>query len=159
LVTAELNLVARGARGRPWQRGSHPVGAAQRYAPLAVGVADLAATPVAVWQPGNLCDRKLPAVWGMRPLTLPAAEASCRRHMILFLLNLVENAGKGTFCLSQRSRPHCPGPRRVWEADPQATLPVLRGHTSNIYPVAFCPDSRWIASGAPRCRLNPACII
>ena len=31
--------------------------------------------------------------------------------------------------------------------DPQATLPVLRGHTSYVYPVAFSPDGRWIASG------------
>jgi WD40 repeat protein len=36
---------------------------------------------------------------------------------------------------------------RVWEVDPQATLPVLRGHTSYVYPVAFSPDGRWIASG------------
>jgi WD40 repeat protein len=32
--------------------------------------------------------------------------------------------------------------------DPQATLPVLRGHTSYVYPVAFSPDGRWIASGS-----------
>jgi WD40 repeat protein len=31
--------------------------------------------------------------------------------------------------------------------DLQATLPVLRGHTSYVYPVAFSPDGRWIASG------------
>src|SRR5262249_58422830 len=36
---------------------------------------------------------------------------------------------------------------RVWEVDPQATLPVLRGHSSYVYPVAFSPDGRWIASG------------
>jgi hypothetical protein len=36
---------------------------------------------------------------------------------------------------------------RVWEADPQATLPVLRGHSDIVYPVAFSPDGRWIASG------------
>ena len=36
---------------------------------------------------------------------------------------------------------------RVWEVDPQATLPVLRGHTETVYPVAFSPDGRWIASG------------
>jgi WD40 repeat protein len=36
---------------------------------------------------------------------------------------------------------------RVWEVDSQATLPVLRGHTSDVYPVAFSPDGRWIASG------------
>jgi WD40 repeat protein len=36
---------------------------------------------------------------------------------------------------------------RVWEVDPEATLPVLRGHTSYVYPVAFSPDGRWIASG------------
>jgi WD40 repeat protein len=36
---------------------------------------------------------------------------------------------------------------RVWEVDPQATLPVLRGHTSYIYPVVFSHDGRWIASG------------
>jgi WD40 repeat protein len=36
---------------------------------------------------------------------------------------------------------------RVWEVDPRATLPVLRGHTSYVYPVAFSPDGRWIASG------------
>ncbi len=36
---------------------------------------------------------------------------------------------------------------RVWEADPQATLPVLRGHKRDVYPMAFSPDGRWIASG------------
>src|SRR5262249_55084224 len=36
---------------------------------------------------------------------------------------------------------------RVWDVDPGATLPVLRGHTSYVYPVAFSPDGRWIASG------------
>jgi eukaryotic-like serine/threonine-protein kinase len=36
---------------------------------------------------------------------------------------------------------------RVWEVDPQATLPVLRGHRNGIYPVAFSPEGRWIASG------------
>jgi WD40 repeat protein len=36
---------------------------------------------------------------------------------------------------------------RVWDVDPKATLPVLRGHTSYVYPVAFSPDGRWIASG------------
>ena len=36
---------------------------------------------------------------------------------------------------------------RVWEVDPRATLPVLRGHTSYVYPVAYSPDGRWIASG------------
>jgi WD40 repeat protein len=36
---------------------------------------------------------------------------------------------------------------RVWETDPQAPLPVLRGHTDTVYPVAFSPDGRWIASG------------
>jgi WD40 repeat protein len=36
---------------------------------------------------------------------------------------------------------------RVWDVDPRATLPVLRGPTRAIYPVAFSPDGRWIASG------------
>jgi WD40 repeat protein len=36
---------------------------------------------------------------------------------------------------------------RVWDVDPEATLPVLRGHTSFVYPVAFSPEGRWIASG------------
>jgi WD40 repeat protein/tRNA A-37 threonylcarbamoyl transferase component Bud32 len=36
---------------------------------------------------------------------------------------------------------------RVWEVDPLATLPVLRGHRSYVYPVAYSPDGRWIASG------------
>ena len=36
---------------------------------------------------------------------------------------------------------------RLWEVDPRATLPVLRGHTSYVYPVAYSPDGRWIASG------------
>src|SRR4029077_9993014 len=54
------------------------------------------------------------------------------------------------------------GTVRVWEVDPQATLPVLRvhtsdaypaafspdgRHTSDVYPVAFSPDGRWLASG------------
>ncbi len=36
---------------------------------------------------------------------------------------------------------------RVWDVDPRATLPVLRGHTSYVYPVAYSPDGRWLASG------------
>src|SRR5262249_34672108 len=28
-----------------------------------------------------------------------------------------------------------------------ASLPVLRGHTSYVYPVAYSPDGQWIASG------------
>jgi WD40 repeat protein/predicted Ser/Thr protein kinase len=40
------------------------------------------------------------------------------------------------------------GTVRVWDVDPRATLPVLRGHTSYVYPVAFSPDGRWIASGS-----------
>jgi WD40 repeat protein len=39
------------------------------------------------------------------------------------------------------------GTVRVWDVDPQATLPVLRGHTRAIYPVAYSPDGRWITSG------------
>ena len=37
---------------------------------------------------------------------------------------------------------------RVWDVDPAATLPALRGHTRSVYPVAFSPDGRWIASGS-----------
>ncbi len=40
------------------------------------------------------------------------------------------------------------GTARIWEADPRASLPVLRGHTSYVYPVAFSPDGQWIASGS-----------
>src|SRR5262249_52984632 len=40
------------------------------------------------------------------------------------------------------------GTVRVWEADPQVSLPVLRGHGSYVYPVAYSPDGRWIASGS-----------
>src|SRR5262249_41992135 len=36
----------------------------------------------------------------------------------------------------------------VWDADFQAGLPVLRGHIKYVYPVAFSPDGRWIASGS-----------
>jgi WD40 repeat protein len=37
---------------------------------------------------------------------------------------------------------------RVWDVDPRATLPVLRGHSKSVYPVAFSPDGSWIASGS-----------
>jgi WD40 repeat protein len=37
---------------------------------------------------------------------------------------------------------------RVWEANAEAGLPVLRGHTGDVYPVAYSPDGRWIASGS-----------
>jgi WD40 repeat protein len=37
---------------------------------------------------------------------------------------------------------------RIWEVDPRLTLPVLRGHTSYDYPVAFSPNGLWIASRA-----------
>jgi WD40 repeat protein len=40
------------------------------------------------------------------------------------------------------------GTVRFWEAAPQASLPVLAGHTDYVYPVAYSPDGRWIASGA-----------
>jgi WD40 repeat protein len=37
---------------------------------------------------------------------------------------------------------------RVWDIDPRATLPALRGHDSYVYPVAFSPDGKWLASGS-----------
>jgi WD40 repeat protein len=37
---------------------------------------------------------------------------------------------------------------RLWEAQPGAGLPVLRSHESYVYPVAYSPDGRWIASGS-----------
>jgi WD40 repeat protein len=40
------------------------------------------------------------------------------------------------------------GTVRFWEAAPVATLPVLRGHTSYVYPVAYSPGGQWIASGS-----------
>jgi WD40 repeat protein len=40
------------------------------------------------------------------------------------------------------------GTVRYWEAAPEATLPVLVGHKEYVYPVAYSPDGRWIASGA-----------
>ena len=35
----------------------------------------------------------------------------------------------------------------IWDVDFTAGLPVLHGHTSYVYPVAYSPDGRWIASG------------
>ena len=40
------------------------------------------------------------------------------------------------------------GTVRLWEVGRQAGTSVLRGHTSYIYPVAYSPDGRWIASGS-----------
>jgi eukaryotic-like serine/threonine-protein kinase len=40
------------------------------------------------------------------------------------------------------------GTVRVWEGLGGAGLPVLRGHTSYVYPVAYSPDGQWIASGS-----------
>ena len=37
---------------------------------------------------------------------------------------------------------------RVWESDPRENIPVLRGHSSYVYPVAYSPDGQWIASGS-----------
>jgi WD40 repeat protein len=58
--------------------------------------------------------------------------------------------GRRLASLSVEEGPLGPGDAtvRVWEVDPDATLPVLRGHTSYVYPVAFSPDGRWIASGS-----------
>jgi WD40 repeat protein len=36
---------------------------------------------------------------------------------------------------------------RVWDVALRTALPVLRGHTADVYPTAFSPDGRWIASG------------
>ncbi|MCA9072850.1 MAG: WD40 repeat domain-containing protein [Planctomycetaceae bacterium] len=36
----------------------------------------------------------------------------------------------------------------VWDVDPQAPMPVLRGHTRPVGPVALSSDGRWIASGS-----------
>ena len=37
---------------------------------------------------------------------------------------------------------------RVWDVEASGSLPVLRGHDSYVYPVAYSPDDRWIASGS-----------
>jgi WD40 repeat protein len=37
---------------------------------------------------------------------------------------------------------------RVWDVDPEAPLPVLRGHSRSVYPIAYSPDGRWLASGS-----------
>jgi WD40 repeat protein/predicted Ser/Thr protein kinase len=37
---------------------------------------------------------------------------------------------------------------RLWEALGGAGLPALHGHTKYVYPVAYSPDGRWIASGS-----------
>ncbi|MFO0937116.1 MAG: protein kinase [Gemmataceae bacterium] len=39
------------------------------------------------------------------------------------------------------------GTIRIWDVDPNVTLPILKGHTSYVYPVAYSPDGHWIASG------------
>jgi WD40 repeat protein len=36
----------------------------------------------------------------------------------------------------------------IWEVDYPGCLPVLRGHAKYIYPVAYSPDGRWLASGS-----------
>ncbi len=40
------------------------------------------------------------------------------------------------------------GTVRVWDATLGEGLPVLRGHASYVYPVAYSPDGSWIASGS-----------
>jgi WD40 repeat protein len=36
---------------------------------------------------------------------------------------------------------------RVWDVDDRTSLPVLSGHLQSVYPVAYSPDGRWLASG------------
>src|SRR5262249_43577240 len=40
------------------------------------------------------------------------------------------------------------GTVRVWEADTEAGVPILRGHSSYVRRVVFSPDGNWIASGS-----------
>jgi WD40 repeat protein len=49
--------------------------------------------------------------------------------------------------VSPTHRPATDRTVRVWEVDPHVPLPVLRGHALYVYPVAYSPDGRWIASG------------
>jgi WD40 repeat protein len=57
-----------------------------------------------------------------------------RLASLSFATNLVDIEGDGT--------------ARVWDVDPRASLPVLRGHDKYVYPVAYTADGRLIASGA-----------
>jgi WD40 repeat protein len=40
------------------------------------------------------------------------------------------------------------GTVRIWEVGLQTGASVLRGHTNDVYPVAYSPDGQWIASGS-----------
>jgi WD40 repeat protein/predicted Ser/Thr protein kinase len=40
------------------------------------------------------------------------------------------------------------GTVRLWELGVQTGASVLRGHTNDVYPVAYSPDGQWIASGS-----------
>ena len=121
----------------PYERHSDEVGAAV-YSPDGQWVASASVDrTIRVWRATGRQDVAIlhGHTWSRRPAMAFALDAAAGWPHFSGESGGLGFTGRTTRC-------------RVWDVDPRATLPVLHGHTSYVYPVAFSPDGRWLASGS-----------